>query len=229
MDQSQQQTVLRSIAISSTLSPVSPSDRQVAFQVLEEFRKYEGRVAVCVGWLHAERHDVAIVEIEDATISVKLYAATILEQFLTRGYANLQENDRLALRHAVLTACRQLAPLNINDPKRVLGNKLAVLLAGLMVRDFPQRWTTFVPDVFSPMSRGGLWFEEGSENKSTVGVMLCLECLRLVTEDCTDSDFNAKVSFCSEDSDVDSNIKELIARSFLRLLHRSPRLVEMMC
>ena len=61
-----------------------------------------------------------------------------------------------------------------------------------MVRDFPQRWTTFFQDVFVPIQMGGLWYD-GNDNMHTMGVLICLECLKLVTEDCTDSDFNAKV------------------------------------
>lgn len=61
-----------------------------------------------------------------------------------------------------------------------------------MVRDFPQRWTTFFQDVFVPIRMGGLWYD-GEDNVHSMGVLICLECLKLVTEDCTDSDYNAKV------------------------------------
>lgn len=190
MDESQQQAVLKSIAVStSPSSSISPQDRQVAFQVLEAFKTYERRIPAGIAWLHQERH---VWENIDITIATKLYVLSILQTFLQKGYAGLQESDRLALRHAVLTAARQLAPLPSSEENRILGNKLASLLAGLMVRDFPQRWTTFFRDVFVPIRVGGLWYD-GEETAHTMGVLVCLECLKLVTEDCTDSDFNAKV------------------------------------
>lgn len=192
MDESQQQTVLRSIAVSSGFANinVSPNDRQLAFKVLEDFKAYDGRMPVCISWLHQER--VALDD-TDITVPVKLYALTLIDRFLQTSYSNLSENDRLALRHAVLTAARQVAPSPVVNEGRILGNKLASILAALMVRDFPQRWTTFFQDVFMPMQSGGLWCNEAGDGVHTMGVKICLECLRLVAEDTTDSDYNAKV------------------------------------
>lgn len=195
MDDQQQQTVLKSVAISSGLGGggVSSQDMQMAFRVLEEFKAFEGKIPVCIGWLHQER--LVLENVVDVTVPAKLFASSLLETFLVKGYARLGENDRLALRHAVLVAARQVAPLSASEESsRILGNKLAVLLAGLMVRDFPQRWTTFFQDVFSPQQGGGLWADEAGEGYHVMGVKMCLECLRLVAEDCTDSDFNAKVN-----------------------------------
>lgn len=195
MDAAQQQTVLKAVALSSGVgnqAGVTAQDRQAAFRVLEEFKAYDGRVAVSIDWLDQERHvdDSGV----DVTVPVKLYAATVVETFLQKGYAKLNENDRLALRYAVLTAARQIAPSPISNENRILGNKLASLLAGLMVRDFPQRWTTFFQDIFVPLRMGGLWYDEARDGAHVIGVVICLECFRLVTEDCTDSDFNTKVS-----------------------------------
>jgi hypothetical protein len=191
MDDNQQETVLRSIAVSSGFVNISnPNDRQVAFQVLEDFKKYDGSIAVCIGWLHQERLGL---DKTDITVPVKLYALTIIDAFLQTSYTKLGETERLQLRHAVLTSARHVAPAPIVNECRILGNKLASILAALMVRDFPQRWTTFFADVFAPMNRGGLWCNEPGDGVHTMGVKICLECLRLVTEDTTDSDFNAKV------------------------------------
>lgn len=192
MDDNQQERVVQSIAVSSGFVNIAnPNDRQVAFQVLEDFKKYDGSIAVCIGWLHQER--LGICE-TDVTVPVKLYALTIIDGFLQTSYSKLIETERLQLRHAVLTAARQIAPAPIVNEARILGNKLASILAALMVRDFPQRWTTFFADVFSPMVQGGLWCNERGDGVHTMGVKICLDCLRLVTEDTTDSDFNAKVS-----------------------------------
>jgi hypothetical protein len=148
MDESQQQAVLKSIAVSTSPSGnTSPQDRQVAFQVLEAFKSYDGHIPAGIVWLHQERH---VWENIDITIATKLFVLSILQTFLQKGYAGLQESDRLAFRRAVLTAARQLAPLPSSEENRILGNKLAALLAGLMVRDFPQRWTTFFKMSLSP-------------------------------------------------------------------------------
>jgi hypothetical protein len=192
MDENQQQTVLRSIAVSSgfAASNVSASDRGLSFKVLEDFKVYDGRISVCISWLHQERHGI---EGADITVPVKLYALTLIDKFLQTSYTKLNENERLALRHAVLTAARQVAPAPVLDEGRILANKLASVLAALMVRDFPQRWTTFFQDVFMPIQNGGLWSNDNGDGVHTLGVKICLECLRLVAEDTTDSDYNAKV------------------------------------
>jgi hypothetical protein len=80
-----------------------------------------------------------------------------------------------------------------------LANKLASLLAALVVRDFPQRWTTCIQDLFSQ-----LWTTANDSTSSsssttittTMGNKMCLQVLQLVAEDCTDSDFNSKVRVC---------------------------------
>mgnify|MGYP005840899971 CR=1 FL=1 len=191
MDGNQQQTVLRAIAVSSL--NLYPQEQANALRVLEDLKKFDGRIPLCIAWLHQERHTFGE---HDITIPTKLYVLEILNTFLkTGGYTNCSTEDRLTLRQAVLTAAKQYAPCSpaVAETK-ILGNKLASLLAGLVVRDFPQRWTTFMQDVFVPMRQGGLWYNEpGSEAVHQTGVRICLECFKLIAEDCTDSDFNAKV------------------------------------
>ena len=64
---------------------------------------------------------------------------------------------------------------------------------------------TLAQDLFAPV--GGLWSDHQStnninsnnnnnnnSNNSTIGVKICLECFTLLAEDCTDSDFNVKIS-----------------------------------
>jgi hypothetical protein len=231
----QEETVLRAIVISSSMAiggqVVPHYDRQTAFQVLTEFKIFDGRIPVCMSWLQQEsirthnnhtrlssssihNNNGSIME-EDITVPTKLFALDILSDFLTKRYSSLRPEERSALRQAVLTAARQLAPTRSDVAEaRILGNKLATLLAGLIVRDFPQRWTSLMDDVFLPndgRGGGGLWCTDNnsnnnlnnsssslsnagaSEDQSTMGVKICLEVLKLVAEDCTDSDFNAKV------------------------------------
>ena len=198
MDPTQQQAILRGIAISSLhLSSFTPSDRQQAFTILEEFKKYDGRIALCISWLHAERH---MFQEHDITIATKLMALEVCSSFLQQtkkkgniSYSALSEADRVAFRQAILKAAR-LATTSTDPGARILARKLATILEVLVIRDFPQRWTTFANDVFSPYQQGGLWYDEPGVNSGRhLGVKICLECLKLVAEDCTDSDFNAKI------------------------------------
>jgi Exportin-5 family len=113
------------------------------------------------------------------------------------------------------------SPSDLHSELRILSKKLSALLEGLVIREFPQRWTTFADDVFAPLllsagdggsssssnpvrpAGGGLWYTADPVDPNAVtkpatsihlGVNICLEMLRLVAEDCTDSDFNAKIS-----------------------------------
>jgi hypothetical protein len=213
MDISQQETILRAVVISSSNTlgsqPISPSDRQTAFQVLTDFKAYDGRMSICLQWLQQERHVLGDL---DVTVSCKLYALELTAEFTKAKYSKLSEQERLAIRQAVLTAARQHAPAPCRIPQaRILGNKIASLLAGLVVRDFPQRWTSLMDDIFTPMQQGGLWYNSNDQCE-TVGVKICLECLKLVAEDCTDSDFNAKV--CSKDTVRKQDTSNRIHHSF---------------
>ena len=134
------------------------------------------------------------------TVPGKLLAFRIIQDFLKVGYNDLNESDRGQLRSSIVLAARQLAmsadgsSITMNDSTRILAVKIAALLADLALREFPQRWQTFVSDLLSPVSKGGMWCEAGADiGANTSGVKICLECFKLITEDCTDSDYNARV------------------------------------
>eukprot|EP00980_Cylindrotheca_fusiformis_P027875 scaffold22560_cov135-Cylindrotheca_fusiformis.AAC.86 len=208
---SQEETLLRAIVISSSNAwsgqTVSPSDRQTAFSVLSEFSTFQGRVPLCLGWI--EKDKVIVGGNNDCTIPAKLYACEILAALFKTEYTKLSDKERLTIRASLLSAARQLAPSPITDP-RLLANKIASLLAALMVRDFPQRWTTCIDDLF-----GSLWSTENPQ----MGVKICLEILKLVAEDCTDSDFNSKIS-TKRRNDILIGLNEVSDR-FLPLLFHS--------
>lgn len=180
----EEETILRAIVVSSSTTwsgqPISTSDRQTAFQVLADFAKYPGRIPLCLKWL--QEGPVLWVQGNDCTVSTKLYACELLTDFLKHQYAKFSEAERLELRRASLTAARMEASVARTDSS-ILSNKLASLLAALVVRDFPQRWTTCMEDLFF------MWNAEQPQ----MGNKMCLEILKLVAEDCTDSDFNVKV------------------------------------
>ncbi|KAL9188652.1 hypothetical protein ACHAXT_007030 [Thalassiosira profunda] len=207
MDETQRQTLLGAIAISSGavgVGSVTPQQRADAFANLEQFKAYPGRVAACVEMIGGSVLQIAGASGApvDVTVPSKLYALGIIQDFLKTGYSGLSEADRGQLRASILTAARQLAaPVDgaqaakMSDSTRILAVKIASLLADLALREFPQRWQTFVSDLFSPVSRGGIWCEAGADaGASTAGVKICLECFKLITEDCTDSDYNARIS-----------------------------------
>ena len=204
MSSEEEATILQAIAISSSTTwsgrPISTVDRQAAFAVLEDFSKYPGRIPLCLKWLQqpppipTPLQSQSGTEILDSTLSPKLYAVEVLAVFVKQQYAKLSENERLELRKAALTAATLEAHHKARTDSSILSNKLASLLAALVVRDFPQRWTTMVEDIF-----GNLWTEQQQLQQlqtpsPNMGHKICLEILKLVAEDCTDSDFNAKVS-----------------------------------
>lgn len=207
MNESQRQSLLGAIAISSGagFGNITPQQRSDAFTSLEQFKTYPGRVAACVEMIGCSYLQISGAGNAplDVTVPGKLYALGVIQEFLKVGYNSLNEPDRTQLRSSVVVAARQLAMLSVDnvssikmsDSTRILAVKIAALLADLGLREFPQRWQTFVSDLFSPVSNGGMWCEAGADaGGNTTGVKICLECLKLITEDCTDSDYNARVS-----------------------------------
>mmetsp|Transcript_56492 Transcript_56492/g.137113 ORF Transcript_56492/g.137113 Transcript_56492/m.137113 type:complete len:1521 (+) Transcript_56492:169-4731(+) len=234
--QQQEETILRAIVVSSSThwlgQLITGSDRQQAFQVLQEFTTFVGRVPLVLDWL--QRPQLAVAN-QDCTVSAKLYACEILSECMktTSGgtattkqrvndggfpsYSHWSEQDRLRFRQAVLVAAHDQAqyPLvslpknnNTNNNNTAnatataslpLANKLSSLLAGLIVRDFPQRWTTCIDDLFSQLwssssSTGGDINTSGATTTIKIGNKMVLQILQQVAEDCTDSDFNSKIS-----------------------------------
>jgi hypothetical protein len=218
MDPQQQATILRAIAVSSIHSPsFTQNDRRAAFQTLEELKKYEGRIPLVLQWLLTDRH---VCEQHDITIQTKLLSLEIISSLMQKGYSNLSEQDRFQIRDTVLKAARLAAasPAGVDQEARIFGRKLAAILAGLVLRDFPQRWTTFATDVFKPLNQGGLWYNQPGEDavQHLHGVHICLEAFKLIAEDCTDADYNSRIS-TQRRNDVLIGLNE-VAGTFLPLL-----------
>lgn len=230
MNSTQQETILSAVVVSSSThwagQPISQDERRRAFSALQDFStQFEGRIPLCLQWLQQPQLTVANGTI-DCTISAQLYACEILSSCLndkTKKYAQWQEADRLQLRQAVMAASRYQASAPLVKPRDgssatitstttslPLANKLASLLAALVVRDFPQRWMTCIQDLFQQ-----LW----SETAPLVGNRMCLQVLQLVAEDCTDSDFNSKIS-TKRRNDILMGLNE-VSHQFLPLLFRS--------
>jgi hypothetical protein len=249
MDDNQKLSLFRAIAISTASSPVliplvNAQSRADAFETLEQFKKFDGRVAVILELLQTEALVLPVGSNNlDITASAKLYTLGVLQSFLKTNYSKLNnESDRLAIRNAVMTAARQLltkcsctSQIASSDGQsyqdqsanaaenehRFLAIKIASLIADIATRDFPQRWTSFISDLFSSPDKGGLWYIPPSTSSfrgygPLIGVKMCLECLKIITEDCTDGDFNSKIS-TSRRNDVLIGLNE-VNQQFLPLI-----------
>jgi Exportin-5 family len=173
-------------------------------------------------------------------------------------YSQLTVNERVAFRTALINAAHVIAQsehhqyLPSNDQNtsntfttstspsytntkteiRILARKVALVLKGLILCDFPQRWTTLGQDFFGPpngtsntntmgstgttnVQQAGIWFDS-----PPYGTQICLECFKLVAEDCTDSDFNVKIS-TQRRNDVLQGLNEIAHTSFLPLFYNA--------
>jgi len=226
------------IAISSSSSPkiiasTTAQSRADALHTLEQFKRYDGRMAVALEFLQSERHVVHLDDGEriDITAAIKLFSLGILDSYLRNVFSNASESDRLTFRSSISMATHKLvqgAATIENDPvgnvieteNRMLGMKLAAILADIALREFPQRWPSFIDDLFTPSQNGGLWYSEDKLDRvgygPMIGVKIALECLKLITEDCTDSDFNSKVS-TSRRNDILTGLNE-VRDKFLPLI-----------
>jgi len=257
MDENQKASLLQAIAISSATSPrlsplITPQSRIEAFNTLEQFKQFSGRMGMALTLLRTDQHTVPVLnsgQVVDITAPTKLYVLGIIDQFLKKEYSKLKnETDRLAIRAAIMTAAQQLlahsssvvvagGTQNESDDKgmgademRYLAVKIAALIANVAIRDFPQRWETFITDIFQPLDQGGLWYAQPYDPSPetipivcgshcygpTIGIKIVLECLSRIVEDCTDGDFNAKVS-TRRRSDILIGLNE-VRRQFLPLI-----------
>ena len=205
MDENQRQSLLEAIYCSGAgFGNITSQQRSDAYSNLEQFKSYPGRMAACVEIIGCDTLQIPEAgngAAVDITVPSKLYALGVIQEFLKVGYNSLNDIERGQLRTSIVRAAHQLimassvASVKPNDSARILAVKLASLLADLALREFPQRWQTFVSDLFSPVSSGGMWCEASANaGCNTIGVKIGLECLKLITEDCTDSDYNARVS-----------------------------------
>lgn len=230
MNEGQKSVLLKSIAISSGLNAIgiviSEEDRKEAYRHLEEFKNYQGRISACVELLQATSHSISsnnnTVTDVDVTVPTKLYVFSIIKSFLKTDYSKIGDKDRLSIREAIISSGRQLisnskTKTSNNGESRLIGMKVASVLADIAIRDFPQRWTSFMVELFMPLEQGGIWGSTNANNNNdnendtenvNIGYKICLECLKIMTEDCTDSDFNSRVS-TSRRNDVVLGLNEI--------------------
>ena len=81
--------ILRAIAVSSIWSPsFTQVDRQAAFGVLNELKRYEGRIPLALQWLLTERH---VYEGHDISTQTKLLALDLIAAFLRDKKRGIQQ------------------------------------------------------------------------------------------------------------------------------------------
>lgn len=219
------ESVLRAIAVSSALFPsVTNSERSQAFQTLQEFKQQnDERVRISLEWLQTENISLQGIDI---SVPTKLIALEVCGEFLkiskkmrSPSYMEITDIDRVTFRQAICRSCRAICRVP-SDGSRILANKFADIIVSMILHDFPHRWTTLAGDLFSPFQQGGLWYDCLEPNAGCfIGVKICLECLRLLTEDCTDSDFNTKIP-AARRNEVLTGLND-ISNQFLGLLYKN--------
>ncbi|GMH80393.1 hypothetical protein TL16_g08529 [Triparma laevis f. inornata] len=134
---------------------------------------------------------------------MKLYALLCLLYTTQNSYSSYSDSNRSAFRTQVL----QIIAAS-NETDIIIVPKLATLLADISIRDFPNRWSQkdFMDSVRTLFTL----------NTTTATVVL--SALRSLTEDCTDSDFNTKVS-TTRRNDVLQGLNE-ISEMLLPLFHQ---------
>jgi hypothetical protein len=211
---------------------------------MDTLQQQQQRIALCLSWI--QQSDAIMYEQYNITTATKLLAFEVLHHFVVVasstsngiGYSQVccKDEQRIEFRNAILNAAHIIATsssssssssassassssdtngTNYNQIQkseiRILARKVAVVLKGLILCDFPQRWDNMGNQLFSHPN--GLWYH------LPIGQQICLECLKLVAEDCTDSDFNVKISTVRR-NDVLQGLNE-ISNTFLPLFFHS--------
>ena len=149
-----------------------------------------------------------VVDNVDVTASAKLFVLLVIRKYVQLQYASLSMVDAQMLRSAIVEAAKLTALESAENwsEMKLIGSKLSELLSDLASRDFPQRWTNFWDELYNQV-----WLADLNVTDSTcAGAQICMECISVLTEDCTDSDFNSKVS------SVFSELKGLMKESKMR-------------
>ncbi len=193
MDQAQYQLLLSAVAISANpMISSKPEDKQQAFTLLSQFK--ESNNAAQAAFYLLERAELHQYGNQDYTIQVHLYALQTLLSTLSKHYSSLNQSDRHTFRSRLLSLISKTLP-----SQQVTIPKLASLLSDVILRDFPQRWTSLLDDLMSLFTT------------SSSAAQIVLNAVTIVTEDCTDSDFNSKVATARR-NDVLQGLNEISSR-----------------
>jgi len=89
----------------------------------------------------------------DITLQTKLYALECLKTFIDECHSNFSQSHREAFRNRVLQVI--VATFDASTPptyQNILCSKFGPVLADLILRDFPQLWTTLFSDLVKLLS-----------------------------------------------------------------------------
>ena len=196
MDESVYRRVL--LAVSTVNAGAStPEERQMATAFLEAFKQEESACQYAFYILNTQS--------PEHTDTVRYFALHCVEKSVEWHWKDWPLERRLALRQGV---CQLVVggTRPLMEERSFIKEKLANLLADLVERDFPQRWTTLVDDLLAAAAMGPTQSE------------LALRTLTCVAEDCTSADYNAKVS-TSRRNDVLRGLNALMDDQILPWLY----------
>ncbi len=192
----QPHVLLQAIAISAGLIPATNNTvRSEAYELLQNFKVHastdHNSARMCLQMIQSpqlvleETHGLLNV-----TVSAKLFSMTVLQKYVQLQYGELDRKDAAMLRSNVVETARMTANSvggnsNMKESEcKLIASKLSDMLSDLAARDFPQRWMEFWTDLLS------IWT---AEEDVGIGTKICLDCLIILIENCTDSDYNSKI------------------------------------
>ncbi|GMH73757.1 hypothetical protein TrST_g13794 [Triparma strigata] len=202
MDSQQYNLLLSAVAISA--NPTLATDvnvKEQAFTLLSQFKTSNNAAAAAFSILHSSTPHLYNGN-HDVSAQMKLYALLCLLYTTHNSYSSYSDENRTAFRTQVLQVIAGAKETDI-----IIVPKLATLLADISIRDFPNRWSqsSFMDSIRTLFTL----------NATTATVVL--SALRSLTEDCTDSDFNTKVSTARR-NDVLQGLNE-VSSLLLPLFH----------
>ena len=158
MDPNQYRLILDAVWVCSNPPPHTPDAHKAAHGMLEMF-KYQNkesgmdRMEAANNFFHlldSQSHSNNNVDI---TLQTKLYALECLKTFIDECHSNFSQSHREAFRNRVLQVI--VATFDASTPptyQNILCSKFGPVLADLILRDFPQLWTTLFSDLVKLLS-----------------------------------------------------------------------------
>jgi len=209
MDSQQYNLILSAIAVCSNPTRHSASTFKESHNMLDLFMRHNeaNRMSAAQTFLNMLSMHSHTVNGLDITLETKLYSLQCLKNFIEECHAGFDQQTRQKFRERLLEIIVDTFQSAQPNPAHasVLSSKFGICVSDLVLRDFPQFWNSLLDDLITLLTSG---------NHTSA---IALRCMCHVVEDCTDSDFNSKIS-TSRRNDVLQGIQE-ISPSFLKKIH----------
>lgn len=114
-------------------------------------------------------------------LNFNIFALSFLHEWIKHWWDKLTQADHEKIKNLVFNLIIILSQKSLNNPSYC--NKLSSLIADIAERQFPQNWTSFVPDFLS------LWKIDNQNVQDIV-----LKTLTYIFIDCNDNDLNTNIS-----------------------------------